>query len=45
MYGGRFIIPSYDAGYSKKVISFLSELLILINVPGSTPPQPGILIR
>ena len=45
MYGGRFIIPSYDAGYSKKVISFLSELLILINVPGSAAPQPGILIR
>jgi len=43
--GNRFIIPSHDAGYSKKVVSFLSELLILINVPGSAAPQPGVLIR
>tara|TARA_B100001059_G_scaffold199766_1_gene206272 strand:- start:461 stop:1492 length:1032 start_codon:yes stop_codon:yes gene_type:complete len=45
MHGNRFIIPSQDAGYSKKVVSFLSELLILINVPGSAAPQPGVLIR
>jgi len=45
MLGNKFIIPSHDAGYSKKVVSFLSELLILINVPGAAAPPPGVLIR
>ena len=45
MHGNRFIIPSHDVGYSKKVISFLSELLILTKIPGSAAPQPGVLVR
>ena len=45
IHGNKFIIPSHDAGYSKKVISFLSQLLILNKIPGSSAPQPGVLIR
>jgi len=45
IHGNKFIIPSHDAGYSKKVVSFLSQLLILSKIPGSSAPQPGVLIR
>lgn len=45
LYGNRFIIPSEESGYSKKVIAFLSELLILTKIPGSSAPQPGVLLQ
>ena len=45
LYGNSFIIPAIDAGYSQKVIAFLSELLILTKIPGSTAPQPGVLLQ
>ena len=45
LHGNKFIIPANDSGYSKKVISFLSELLILTKIPGSSAPQPGVLLQ
>ena len=45
LYGNTFIIPANDAGYSQRVIAFLSELLILTKIPGSSAPQPGVLLQ
>ena len=45
LYGNEYIIPASDSGYSQKVVSFISELIILTKIPGTAGPSPGILVQ
>jgi hypothetical protein len=43
--GNTYVIPKYDSGFSREVISILAQIVTLAKVAGSIPASPAVLIQ
>lgn len=43
--GNRYVIPKYNSGFSREVLTILAQIVTLAKVSGSIPASPGVLIQ
>jgi hypothetical protein len=43
--GNTYVIPKYDSGFSREVITILAQIVTLAKVTGSIPASPAVLIQ